>query len=93
LDRNHQLAMTADNVTHCSICDNLMTIPVPKSDRRPDDMWFCGQCSFSKRWLENNLDELGNVSEDKLMDWMKKYPDMSQRLEKVLKFVCDTKRW
>jgi hypothetical protein len=91
--RVYSLAGLDDDVTHCSICDQFMTIPVPKSDRRPDDMWFCGPCFSTKRWLENNLDELGNVSEEKLMDWIKKHPDMSKRLQKVLKFVGDTKRW
>jgi hypothetical protein len=82
-----------DDVAHCSICDDLLTIPVPKTDRKSGEMWFCGQCAFTKRWLEKNLNELGQVAEENLMDWMKKHPDMSLRLKRVLKFVLDTKRW
>ena len=87
------LAITDDDITRCSICDDLLTIPVPKSDRRPDDMWFCRPCASAKRWLEKNLDELGKVSDESLRHWMKKHPDMGQRLKKVVKFVHDTKRW
>jgi len=82
-----------DDVAHCSICGDLLAISVPKPDRKSGDMWFCGQCAFTKRWLEKNLDELGKVPEENLMDWMKKHPDMSPRLEKVLKFVLNTQRW
>lgn len=82
-----------DDFAHCSICDDLLTIPVPKEHQKSDDMWFCGLCAFTKRWVEENLDEFGKVPEENLMNWMKKHPDMSLRLKKVLKFVLDTQRW